>query len=82
MGHGVYSTHMFEKPWNGPKINLAPTEEELKKKVQEGLQADGGEQAENRAAYLESLQKQPTITLTPEEQQEIEERKKREGGLA
>ncbi|MDO8741989.1 MAG: hypothetical protein Q7J45_00420 [bacterium] len=66
---------MSERP---PHIKLAPTDEEVQDQVREGLKMSPEEKENARLEYLEVLQKQPTITLTPEEMREIEEKKNRE----
>lgn len=58
---------MFERLWKASQVELAPTEEELKAKVQEGLTRSPEEKAADRVAHLDALQHQPSIKLTREE---------------
>jgi|CXWL01.1.fsa_nt_gi hypothetical protein len=66
---------MFEKI---PNSKAALTDEQLKNKVREGTMLSPEERENDRLGYMEELQKQPTIRLTPEEMQSIEEKRNRE----
>ena len=66
---------MFE---NIPNSKPILTDEQLKDKVREGVAMSPEERGNARLDYMEVLQKQPTIILTPEEMQAIEEKKNRE----
>ncbi|MCX6787867.1 MAG: hypothetical protein NT108_01730 [Candidatus Kaiserbacteria bacterium] len=60
------------------EIKHALTDEELKTEVQKNSELSPEEQQANRLANIQKWQHQPTITLTLEEMQALEEKNKRE----
>ena len=61
-----------------PDIKPAPTNEQVKEQVREGLAMSLEEKKAAQRAYMQELQGRSTIKLTPEELQALKEKEERE----
>ncbi len=71
---------MLERPAKSEvlEIKSALTDEQLKSRVREGVAMSPEERETARQAHMAELQHAPSIKLTSEEMQALEERKNRE----